>query len=161
MTVNFSLFVSYSQISVFNPSLRDPFNNWSSQHVNQGFSWRPGSVSFRTLSESGVHSVEILTAPYFAYNPSDTAVRVIEVPFMAQETEIEVASISESKIVTMEPGQYALRFCVYPAGKEAVPHVKFCFLHGLPSPKFELIKTDLDLAPESELMLTAEPATST
>jgi hypothetical protein len=41
-----SILVSYNQISVFDPDLDEPFNDWSDAHVRQGFSWRPGSVSF-------------------------------------------------------------------------------------------------------------------
>jgi Competence protein J (ComJ) len=42
----FQVFVGYSQLSVFDPSLSEPFNNWTPGHVAQGFAWRPGSASF-------------------------------------------------------------------------------------------------------------------
>jgi hypothetical protein len=48
----FQVFVGYSQLSVFDPSLSEPFNNWTPGHVAQGFAWRPGSASFKTLFEA-------------------------------------------------------------------------------------------------------------
>jgi hypothetical protein len=48
----FQVFVGYSQLSVFDPSLSEPFNNWTPGHVVQGFAWRPGSASFKTLFEA-------------------------------------------------------------------------------------------------------------
>ena len=45
----FIIDVSYSQIAVFNSELENPFNDWTDQHVLQGFSWREESGSFKTL----------------------------------------------------------------------------------------------------------------
>ena len=61
----FQVFVSYSQLSVFDPTLSEPVNNWTSGHVAQGFAWRPGSVSFKSLSESGTHNVEYFRTTKF------------------------------------------------------------------------------------------------
>jgi Competence protein J (ComJ) len=54
------LIISHSQIAVFDPSLERPFNSWTDAHVAQGFSWRPGSVSFSTLCEWGRYDVEVI-----------------------------------------------------------------------------------------------------
>jgi hypothetical protein len=55
----FAIEILYRQIAVFRSRLEHPFNDWTPRHVKQGFSWRPGSVSFATLVESGPHSVEV------------------------------------------------------------------------------------------------------
>jgi hypothetical protein len=59
MATTVGLQVSCGQLAVFASSLKQPFNDWSDQHVSQGFAWRPGSVSFRSVVEAGRHSIEI------------------------------------------------------------------------------------------------------
>lgn len=54
---SFSLEIAYGQIGVFDASLAQPFNDWTDAHVRQGFSWRSGSVSFRTLEGAGAIAV--------------------------------------------------------------------------------------------------------
>lgn len=41
-TPSFILDVSYSQIAVFDGSLKQPFSFWTEKHVNQGFAWESG-----------------------------------------------------------------------------------------------------------------------
>jgi len=73
------------------------------------FSWRPESVSFATLEESGKATVYVRTARAFALR-SDT-VRAIQVPFTVPESNLaEIASITESKVVEIHSGSYALTF---------------------------------------------------
>ena len=43
----FEMLVSYYHIAIFDTDLG--FNDWRDAHGKQGFSWRPGSVSFGTL----------------------------------------------------------------------------------------------------------------
>ena len=47
VTIGFQL--SYGQLSVFASALKDPYNDWTDQHISQGFTWRPGSVSFSSM----------------------------------------------------------------------------------------------------------------
>ena len=51
MAATLSLEISYGQLAVFANSLPQPFNDWTDQHVSQGFAWRPGSVTFRSMVE--------------------------------------------------------------------------------------------------------------
>jgi len=57
MQVQFLL--SYSQMCVFDPALEHPYNDWTAAHTEQGFSWRPGSVSFATQAADGEVAVVI------------------------------------------------------------------------------------------------------
>lgn len=109
----YELFVCYSQIAVFNGLLRKPFNNWTKECVDQGFSWRPGSVSFRTLVDGENLSVHVRTATRM---PEAEGVRAISVPFTCvREGHVEVATITESAITDIPPGVYQL---VYETGTE-------------------------------------------
>lgn len=88
---SFSLLISYSQVAVFDSALEHPFNLWTERHVQQGFSWRPGSVSFATLEEAGQHDIEIDVVPDdVALSPE--AIRIIQTPFeVPQSGSIELA----------------------------------------------------------------------
>lgn len=149
---NFQVFVSYSQLSVFDASLTNPFNRWTSAHVAQGFCWRPGSVSFNTLAESGKCNVELLEERT-EVSLSPSSIRVIEVPFEVPSTGvIEVASISDGQRVRLAPGPHALRF-------EALSElaIRFVFIKGRES-RFSILRADSNLAPTYPLLETAEPA---
>jgi hypothetical protein len=125
--VSFDLDVSYSQLSVFWSSLQQPFNDWTQKHVDQGFAWRPGSVSFRTLVEAGWHSVQVDIDDH-AGPVSQNAVRVIEVPFeVPVDGNIEIASISNSIPLSLPAGGYSLR-CEFRGSDEGdARHVRLTF----------------------------------
>src|ERR1700728_4024818 len=105
----FKMFVSYSQIAVFDGTIQKPFNNWTKPLVRQGFAWRPNSVSFKTLIESGTVDVEfVIVANFF---PDVNAVRAISVPFVVHHgAQIEISTISESSRVDLNAGNYQLIF---------------------------------------------------
>lgn len=88
----FIIDVSYSQISVFNSELENPFNDWTDQHALQGFSWREESVSFKTL-------------------PIPDGIRAITVPFyIPVGKNLEIATITEGRVVGLAGGIYQLVF---------------------------------------------------
>ncbi|WP_414694810.1 competence protein ComJ [Pinirhizobacter sp.] len=45
MSCRFDLYVSYSQLAVFQRGLDEPFNMWTDEQVKEGYSSKPGSVS--------------------------------------------------------------------------------------------------------------------
>jgi len=146
------IFVSYSQVSVFDASLTRPFNNWTPAHVAQGFSWRSGSAAFKTPSESGKYNVQILEG-YTEIPISASSIRVIEVPFLVPDTgAIEVASISDGQRLKLVPGLYELR---YEASSERT--IRFVFMKEK-EPRFSILRADPDLAPKYPLLEIAEPA---
>lgn len=156
-STTFNIDVSYSQIAVFLSSLQQPFNDWTQRHVDQGFAWRPGSVSFRTLVESGTHLVQLEVADHAG--PVDAAVvRAIEVPFeVPAGGDIEVSSISDSVPLSLPPGHYSLRCEFLEYGNEGIQHVRLVFakadvLH------FAVLRADDKLTIGQELVTTAEAA---
>lgn len=154
-TTRFNLEVSHSQIAVFRSSLKQPFNDWTQRHVDQGFAWRPGSVSFRTLSESGPHEVEIgLTDQGVA----DAAARVIEVPFeVPADGAVEVATISDSTPLILPAGRYCLRCELFDPDQHGSDLVRLTFFKHA-APEFTVVRADRSLLSRGELLKTAEPA---
>lgn len=150
----FTLSISYSQVAVFDRALERPFNFWTDRHAAQGFAWRPGSVSFRTLEE-GLHHVSLMVTTADV-DISSGAVRAIQVPFKVPlHGEVEIASIANSVPLQLPARLYALRFeCL--AGN-AVPEIKLTLMM-VDCPTFKIIRSDMQLCPAGELLVTASPA---
>jgi hypothetical protein len=149
--------VSYSQMAVFDPTLRRPFNEWTRGHVAQGFSWRPGSVAFRTVQESGPHLVMASVVAY-QVEPMSEVIRAIDVPFeVPPEGTVEIGSISDSTSFELPPGLYQLRFECYGRTNGTKPRVRFLFCRD-DDPVFRLVRVDSDLHPGKDLLLSALPA---
>jgi hypothetical protein len=146
------MFVSYSQLCVFIPQLDNPFNDWTIWHVEQGFAWRPGSVSFRTLEEVGDYAIEVIVSD--EGEATDTAVvRAIQVPFTVPPMgEIAAASISDERRVSVPPGLYELRYEERPGNLVTLTFVRST------APSFLIRKADRALHPAYPLLTVAEPA---
>jgi len=149
--------ISYSQIAVFSADVSDPFNDWTDEHVAQGFSWRPESVSFKTIEEAGSMDFEVNTTTSFEPATS-SAVRVIRVPFRVSERgEVEVASIGDGVAFELAPGLYELTF---EHGREESSGMwcRFYFKPSYKEVRAEIIKVDDQLSPPEELVMTTVPA---
>lgn len=158
-STTFNLYVSYSQIAIFWSSLQQPFNLWTQRHIDQGFAWRPGSVSFGTLVESGTHSVQ-LDVTNHAEPVSAAVVRAIEVPFeVPTDGGIEVASISDSVPLSLPVGKYSLRCEFLGKDEEDIERVRLV-LATADVQHFAVVRGDDDLIIEDELLIAAEPAPS-
>ena len=157
MSTTISIEVSYGQLAVIVSSLKQPFNDWTDRHIAQGFAWRPGSVSFRSMVEAGQHSVQIeVTNHVGAVHPR--AVRAIDVPFeVPRDGAIEVASITDTVPLFLPAGWYLLR-CEFlqPAGATG-ERVRLTFAKK-DFPRFAVVLADGELSIDSELLMTAQPA---
>lgn len=155
-SVDFKLSISHSQIMVFQSLLVSPFNDWTRKHFYQGFSWRPGSVSFGTLDEGGPHLVRLFVG---AHDSDVAGARVIDVPFyVPPDGRIDVASIADRHEFVIPPGVYQLRFeAFFAASDVALPIITLRF-RPHDEPVFAVVVADSDLNPGPELLLTAQPA---
>ncbi|ERF85425.1 hypothetical protein JQ559_00985 [Bradyrhizobium viridifuturi] len=156
VTIGFQL--SYGQLSVFASALKDPYNDWTDQHISQGFTWRPGSVSFSSMVGSGRHSVDIHVVNHAApVHPN--AVRAVEVPFeVPADGAIEVGSISETVPLELPAGSFLLR-CEFfqPSGTHEDERVRLTFAKK-DAPRFAVVRADPELSIGDELLKTARPA---
>ncbi|MEO5693242.1 MAG: competence protein ComJ [Usitatibacter sp.] len=156
MTSQVRVEVSFGQLAVFRSELTQPFNDWTDQHVAQGFSWRPGSVSFRSLVESGDHAVEIHVQDHLHALDSAT-LRAVEVPFnVGPEGGVEVGSVGQTVPLSLPPGSYLLR-CEFLKLSQDLQRVRLWFAKGDP-PRFAILRADKDLSPGPQLLTTAVPA---
>jgi hypothetical protein len=146
------LFISHSQVAVFDPSLERPLNFWTKGHVAQGFSWRPGSVSFATLSEGGRYDVEVIVES--KSSPiADAVVRAIEVPFgVPARGAVEIGSVAGGQEISLPPGPCGLRFEEFPGQR-----VRLVFSIGK-AVDFSVLRVDPGLKPVLPLLRSAEPA---
>ena len=155
--IYFDLFVSYSQVSVFMAGLNNPFNDWEQEHIDQGFAWREGSVSFATLEEAGTLHCEAVVADAWRLHPD--ADRAIRVPFsVAGGDSVEIASISDG--VFFKLGALGLCLLVFEiwVDKQADSQARFTFVPHQCSVVPAILKADGALRPPAELRMTARPA---
>jgi len=76
----FDFSITYHQLVVFDVgTVAVPDKAWTMRHIEQGFSWRPGCVTFETLEDSGALRVEVLLADDLQVSSEST--RAIVVPF--------------------------------------------------------------------------------
>ncbi|WP_342712194.1 competence protein ComJ [Bradyrhizobium sp. B124] len=155
-TIDFG--ISHGQLAVFASSLQDPYNDWTDQHFAQGFTWRPGSVSFRSMVAAGWHSVKIEVVNHAGPVHPD-AVRVIEVPFeVPADGAIEVGSIAETVPLSLPAGPFLLR-CEFwqPFDTDEDERVRLTFARK-DAPRFAVVRADPELSVSEELLTTARPA---
>ncbi|MCM3747251.1 competence protein ComJ [Paenibacillus pasadenensis] len=153
------LLISYSQIAVYRSGLQHPYSDWTEEHIQQGFAWRDGSVSFSTLDDIRSR-VEVSTGT--ERPPLTGCIRAIAVPFQTDESGVGVSSILSQHISALLPaGMYELIFMAYEpkAGAEGTltGHYR---IHFVPcaSPKAEILLQDNGLEPPSPLQMNAEAA---
>lgn len=152
--VTFNCDVMYSQIAVFKYGLDNPYNDWNDIHIQQGFSWREGSVSFGTLSDNIECKVTVKLAEKIECDKE--VIRAIVVPFKLEKEGIEIGSIMETIAIDIPEGSYELLFTVkkldFKNEQYSITFVK-C---DNPIPRI-LIADEVLNAPE-ELLMEAKPA---
>lgn len=151
----FEIYVSYSQITVFTEALEDPFNDWSERHVDQGFSWRENSVSFKTIKEDG--NISIILRVKDEFTPQSRSQRIIRVPFEVPENGmVEIASITDGQRIQVPSGKYSLYYETYLKRKSNMAACfTFCRRH-IDEPK--IVKSDSEVKEPDEYLMKAEPA---
>lgn len=146
--------VSFSQIALFNAGLQNPFNNWSDLHVAQGFSWREGSVSFKTLIESGPIDVTFSLAHEFG--PNTDAIRAISVPFLCdKQGSVEISTIIGGHRERLSAGPYQI---VFETGLDG--SYSWCRFTAIPRGNLlpQILVSDRGLAPCYPLLMEVTPA---
>lgn len=154
--VNFTLDISYSQLVVFQKGIENPFNDWENTHVDQGFAWRPGSVSFGSLLADEESLIQINTKSQVGI--SKNSIRAIVVPFEITDNCIIVGSFTQEIEVNVLNGTYELVFNVIPRNsKHKFNKYELSFIEHK-NPKARILLADKMLNPPEQLLMEAKPA---
>ncbi len=154
---SFTLEISYAQLAVFDASLAGPFNDWADAHVRQGFSWRPGSVSFRTLESAGGIAVQVFQSRTLVVTAS-SADRIIAVPFTVPFSgEIEIASIGSGVSLMLPAGEYLLT-CEQGAADDSAMWANLYFERVPRAAPPRIVRADAALDPTAAFVMGAVPA---
>jgi hypothetical protein len=149
--VEISIAVSYSQIAVFDAEMVNPFNDWTPQHVSQGFAWRPGSVAFRTLEEAEHYNVNVMILKD-DIDSSEEAIHAIWVPFEVPiHGVVEIGSISDGVQIELPQGEYNLLY-----EELGNRQLRLSFVVSA-EPHFEVLKS-ISTPIQLPLLITAEAA---
>ena len=149
-----SIWITYSQVAIFQSDLENPFNDWTTVDAMQGFAWRPQSVSFRTLEQDGNMRVAIDLRDTFE-KINANALRAIRVPFSVKGI-TEVASISEGFKFEVPDGDFSLYF---ETGRDAEGMWSLLTFVKQYNSDAEILVCDGQLKPGKTLLMTANPAT--
>jgi hypothetical protein len=146
----------YQQIWVFQAGLENPINKATRQHFEQGFAWRPGSVTFRTLIHAGIAEIG-LSVWESSQSPSADAKRIIDVPFeVPDDGRVEVGGFASRAIVDLPPGLYTLRFEAFEPNSPAYCRISLAFYKNT-KPEFRIVRADPGLRIEGDLLIAASP----
>ncbi|MBS7531576.1 competence protein [Hazenella sp. IB182353] len=159
-----SFLISYSGLYVFNTEIEHPFNDWEDRHVDQGFSWREGSVSFGALSN---WECEVMVSRKDSIMLNDDSIRSIIVPFNVRDEGITVCSVMTDEYVFPVPkGSYELLFeaILIEPGEDDDPsnglfpvRYELTFINA-ENPYPRILKADKELIPPQEFLMHAAPA---
>jgi hypothetical protein len=151
MPTTIQLYVTYQQVSVFDPSLAEPFNYWKDEHVAQGFSWRKESVGFGTLDPDGEIEMDVRsdTKPVL----DEGVIRAIVVPFECPESgNVEIATITESQTLAVPAETTGLLYQAGIAGDRS--RYSITFLKGAtPSPQILVADPEVSLPPDGRFLM--------
>lgn len=151
----FKINITYSQLCIFISNLNNPFNDWSERNFMQGFAWRDGSVSFRSLYEIEIHQVNLFINEDLP-TINDCCLRAFRVPFTVSSDEIEIGSISDSMLLRLEAGEYILQVEFMERIGDCFPEINIRFNFG--DTDFLILKADDAIISIGELDLMAKPA---
>lgn len=131
--------------------MAEPYNEWLPAHNAQGFSWRPGSVSFATTVDRGI--CELVAEVGDAVPPLNDAKRAIAVPFEVPSTgTLEMGSIMTGVQARLAPGSYRLVFIDYGEAKR----VRLVFIPGAGGEP-DVLRADELVEKQSQYLMSAKP----
>ena len=154
----FRFCITRSQLAVFDPDLVEPFNDWRQVHVDQGFTWRPNSVSFGTLIDIGDLPVEVRKDTKICLLPE--TIRAISVPYIVPESgKVGHSDMADEAVIPLPPGPYALVFetAFLSDDPEDGTWVRLTFI-ACESAKPSILRQDAELNPPDVLDMHAVPA---
>lgn len=171
-----SLPIDYKSLIVHQRGLPFPYNRPTEAHIRQGFTWRPGSVTFSTLDpeEFLEESVLVDTNQGETVSLPPAAVRIIRLPFDIGADGIEVTSpIGIAWSIDLPPGHYALYFSVEPDEEitrkivqglwedaliQAAWMYHLTFIPVTEPVQPAILRADDQITPPQQLVMDAEPA---
>lgn len=172
LIASFNLGLLYTLFYVHNYGLEYPFNDLDDQHIAQGFSWRPESVSFESLNSSPYLAVEVHLEDEIRLE--DDTVRAILVPFSVTSSKgIVITDVTAAdpgdEVVLILKGEYSLLFETGfreefrndPAyqGRSLSLLPTWCRLTFIPqqSTQAKILRADEGLSPVDPLLMEANP----
>lgn len=147
------LAVAYAQMVVFDAELEMPFNDWTSTHVDQGFSCRESSVSF-ALSD---RIVEINVSINDTSNIERDPYLGISVPIIITGTSgLCIGTLVQQYTIPIEPGNYVIRFLASRTDFTDIDDINLIISPGKADPC--IIINDGSISHTSEFLMSADPA---
>ena len=158
MSEVYNFVILYHQLIVWDATAAPVPNDWREQHVAQGFSWRPGTVSFSTLEDLGTLKVEVRVGDELSLWPD--AMRAIVVPFaVSPPGRVDLSDTATDVTTHVAPGEYALLCEMGYLSREEGEEAEWCRLTFVPGGNVrpEILRADEALSPQYPLLMEAVP----
>jgi len=150
----FDFFITYHPLVVYDKgTVPMPDNDWTMRHIEQGFSWRPGCVTFETLEDLGDLKVEVLCADDFEV--SSEAARAIVIPFgVSAAGRVGLWDTADVATVRVPPGEYALLSEMGYLNRKEGEEAEWCRLTFVArrAVQPEILRADKQLSPQYPLL---------
>ena len=155
MRETFDFSITYHQLVVYDEgTVAVPKNDWTERHIEQGFSWRPGCVTFETLEDLGALRVEVLLAEDLEV--SSEATRAIVVPFGVSAAGcVGLWDIADVTSAHVPSGGYALLAEMGYLNRKEGEEAEWCRLTFVAGRNVqpEILRADEQLSPQYPLLV--------
>ncbi|MDQ1194423.1 competence protein ComJ [Agrobacterium sp. SORGH_AS 787] len=158
MIAEFPLTVLYTQVVVHLADLPRPGLLWDDEHVNQGFAWAEGIVSFGVPDHDGQCFLRIDLTETFELDPE--AEWAVQTPFEVTRP-LKVGTIANMHDVVVPNGLYNVVFQALPGSQaplEGMAYLLSITFVPTSNPSFEILKQGLELATDKVLRRDARQA---
>lgn len=158
MITEFPLTVLYTQVVVHRADLPRPGLLWDEDHVDQGFAWSEGIVSFGVPDHDGQCFLQIDVADEVKLEAN--AEWAVQTPFEV-DAPLKIGTIADMRDVLVPSGLYNLVFQALPGS--AAPEDGYAYVLSLTfvksvEPSFEILKQGEELATDKVLRWDAQRA---
>ncbi len=158
MIAEFPLTALYKQVVVHRADLPRPGLLWDDDHVDQGFAWSEGIVSFGVPDHDGQCFLQIDVAEELELEAN--AEWAVQTPFEV-DAPLKIGTITNMRDVLVPNGGYNLVFQALPGS--AAPEDGYVYVLSLTfvksvEPSFEILKQGEELATDKVLRRDAQRA---
>lgn len=158
MIAEFPLTVLYTQVVVHLADLPRPGLLWDDEHVDQGFAWSEGIVSFGVPDHDGQCFLRIDLAEDFDLDPKTEW--AVQTPFDVTQI-LKIGTIANMRDVVVPNGLYNVVFEALPGTSAPIEGTAYLlsmkFIKSS-EPSFEILKQGLELATDKVLRREAQRA---
>lgn len=116
MLLDILLMIEYTQVLVYNKNHPSPGLIWTNEHVQQGFAWSEGLVSFGVPDHDDECRLQVILSDDTELSHVDV-IWAVQVPYVVTEP-LQIGTVFDTQEVNIPAGNYNLIFEALKADEE-------------------------------------------